>query len=44
MKKAILIVCAALPILTAACNTVEGMGEDMQQGGRNLENTANENK
>jgi len=27
-----------------ACNTVEGAGEDLQQGGRAVENAANENK
>jgi predicted small secreted protein len=44
MKKAILIASALFPILTAACNTVEGAGEDIQQGGRNLERAANENR
>jgi predicted small secreted protein len=28
--------------LVAACNTVEGMGEDIQQGGAAIESEANE--
>lgn len=33
----------ALAGLTA-CNTFEGLGEDMQKGGKNLENSAERNK
>lgn len=32
-----------LPIL-AACNTMEGLGQDVQKGGENLEKSAQENK
>jgi predicted small secreted protein len=32
-----------LPALSA-CNTMEGMGEDIQKGGQNLEEEANEHK
>jgi len=28
----------------AACNTMEGLGEDMQSGGKKLENKAEQNK
>ena len=28
----------------AACNTMEGAGEDIQSGGKALENSANRNK
>lgn len=27
---------------TTACNTVEGLGQDVEQGGESLSNTANE--
>ncbi|MBY0354844.1 MAG: entericidin A/B family lipoprotein [Rickettsiales bacterium] len=30
--------------LLAACNTVEGVGEDVKAGGHKLEKTAEENK
>lgn len=38
--------CAALFILTvlSACNTVEGMGKDMERGGENMQDTAREQK
>lgn len=32
-----------LPML-AACNTMEGLGQDVQKGGENLEQSAQENK
>jgi predicted small secreted protein len=34
----------ALVLLTAACDTMAGAGQDIQHGGRKLENEANENK
>ena len=34
----------ALPLLTAACNTVGGFGEDVQKGGQDIQGTANRNK
>ena len=30
--------------LVSACHTVEGFGKDMQQGGKELQKSANENK
>ena len=30
--------------LTAACNTMEGAGQDMQKGGEKLEKSADKNK
>lgn len=38
---AIALLCAAG---LAACNTIEGAGEDMQAGGRAVENSAESNK
>lgn len=43
MKKAILALAVILPVL-AACNTMEGLGQDIQKGGNNLERAADENK
>ena len=34
----------SLTTLLAACNTMEGLGEDMQAGGENLEDAAEDNK
>ena len=31
-------------LLLSACNTMEGMGEDIQRGGEKLEDKAQENK
>lgn len=42
-KFLILALLFTLPLL-AACNTMEGMGQDIQKGGKNLENSADENK
>ena len=45
MKKLMAILMLALiPGLMAACNTMEGMGQDIQNGGQKLEDTADENK
>jgi entericidin B len=38
-----LLLILSLPLL-AACNTMEGMGQDIQKGGENLENSADKNK
>lgn len=32
----------ALPFLLTACNTVEGVGEDVESGGQNLEEAAHD--
>lgn len=34
----------AFTSMVAACNTVEGAGQDIQKGGRNIERAADENK
>lgn len=34
----------ALLLATSACNTMEGVGKDMQQGGKNLEKSADQHK
>ncbi len=34
----------ALSAMITACNTMAGAGEDMQQGGQKLENSADKNK
>lgn len=44
MKKIVMMTLLLVPVLLSACNTVEGAGEDLQQGGRAVENAANENK
>lgn len=37
-----LLLALAMPL--AACNTVEGLGEDAQAAGRGIENAASDNK
>jgi entericidin B len=32
------------PLLTSACNTMSGAGEDLQKGGERLEKSADRNK
>lgn len=44
MKKHVVIASAALLTLLSACNTMEGLGQDMQKGGQKLEKKADENK
>ncbi|WP_253308328.1 MULTISPECIES: entericidin A/B family lipoprotein [unclassified Rickettsia] len=34
----------AVAFLTSACNTMQGMGKDMQAGGKKLEDSAEKNK
>lgn len=34
----------AIPAMLAACNTVEGAGQDIKAGGKAIEKSANENK
>jgi predicted small secreted protein len=33
-----------LPLMTSACNTMAGAGEDISKGGQSLENSAEEHK
>ena len=44
--KRIIIISALLmtPLLSTACNTMSGAGEDIAKGGQKLEKTAEENK
>jgi predicted small secreted protein len=42
MQKIIAMTTAGLFLLLAACNTMEGMGEDVQQGGEALSDSADE--
>lgn len=44
MKRITLTAVLVLLPLLAACNTVEGFGQDVQKGGKSLERTADENK
>lgn len=45
MKKYIVLVALlALSVSFSACNTMEGLGQDIQNGGQNLEDAAATNK
>ena len=45
MKKLIaLLLLTGLSLTAAACNTVEGMGQDIKGGGQAIENTADDAK
>lgn len=46
MKKHILVFLATMTALLGltACNTMEGMGQDIEAGGEKLEDSASENK
>lgn len=45
MKKLILTgLLMLVPVALSACNTVEGMGQDMKQGGAAIEKAADQNK
>lgn len=44
MKNVRIILFAAILPLLAACNTIEGMGEDIQNGGQKIENAAEKHK
>jgi predicted small secreted protein len=39
-----LTLCLMLPLLLAACNTVEGMGKDIRNLGGTIESSAKDNK
>lgn len=43
MKRITLVALLMLPLLTA-CETMEGLGQDVQKGGKNLEDSANKHK
>jgi predicted small secreted protein len=40
MKTAFYAVCAATLLLLSACNTVKGMGQDLQKAGEKIEGAA----
>lgn len=40
LRKAIALACAAVAIMLAACNTIEGMGKDIERGGEKLQDKA----
>lgn len=40
LRKAIALACAAVAIMLAACNTIEGMGKDIERGGEKLQGSA----
>ena len=44
MKKYAIITLLALLPLLASCNTMEGAGQDLQKGGKKLEDSADKNK
>lgn len=46
LNRKLLLACAALlaTLTLAGCNTVEGVGEDLQGGGRAVENAANSSR
>lgn len=45
MNKLLLILSlSVLALSLAACNTMEGFGQDVQKGGQEIEEEANENK
>ena len=43
MKRTLFVLLASLYVL-AGCNTIEGMGKDIQKGGEKIEDAARENK
>lgn len=44
MKRVVLLTLVALPLFLCACNTVEGLGEDIQSAGKTIERAGAENK
>lgn len=44
MKKIALIALACMPLLTAACNTMAGAGEDVSHAGHEVTSEANEHR
>lgn len=44
MKKIMIALMLLGTLTVAACNTMEGLGEDVQKGGENLEEAANDSK
>jgi len=44
MRKLLMAVLIATPLLAAACNTIEGLGQDVQAVGRAVSDSAEETK
>lgn len=44
MRKIVILAAAAAALLTSACNTLEGMGRDVQAAGRAVSDTARDAK
>lgn len=44
MRLTLITLIAAIAFLTSACNTMQGMGKDVQAGGKKLEDSAEKNK
>ena len=44
MRKLLLAVMIAAPLLASACNTIEGIGKDVQAAGKAVSDTADETK
>ncbi len=44
MRKFLLAVMIAAPLLAAACNTIAGIGEDVQAAGKAVSDTADDTK
>lgn len=44
MKKRVIITMTVFLSLLSACNTMEGLGQDVQKGGQKIENSADRNK
>jgi entericidin B len=44
MKRLTAVTILSLSLLTVACNTMEGLGQDVQRGGQKLESAADNNK
>lgn len=40
MKTALIAACASVLLLLSACNTVKGMGQDLQKAGEKIEGAA----
>lgn len=44
MRKLLLAVMIAAPLLASACNTIEGIGKDVQAAGKAVSDTADDTK
>ena len=44
IRKAIALACAAAMVMLAACNTMQGVGKDIERGGEKLQDSAARHK